>query len=498
MVDEKLNRRVLEDVFVTEGVPEETFVAPPNFNDVLVDIRHQGKPVIIEGSSGTGKTCTVKKILEILGKENEWMYLTARKADDIILIADLAERPSKGVFLIDDFHRLQPSYQSKLSDIAKIAAEEADPSKHPKLVLIGINQVGAALIHFSPDIAKRCGIHRIQPATETQTNTLVNKGCEALNIHFKNTESIHLESGGDYWLSQTLCKTACSLIGVLETQESRKVIDPDLSAVRATIIKKLETAYYESIKDFCRGRRFRPSNDPYFRILQFIATKSKTSDVDLVELANAHKEIAGSINNIKDVRLITLLKEKTKAGQYFYYNKETSRFSIEDPAVFYFLRNLDWDKLRQDCGFRGTTEITETKLDIAISFAGENRELARQIAKRLSDLDVSVYFDEDYEAKYLGKRLGAEFEAAFATRSRFVVCILDHNHLNKIWPTFERDVFLPRFQKQEAIPIYLDDTIFPGISSDLFGIKFTFDSSKEDWRQTLDDKVILKLLDRIG
>jgi len=73
-----------------------------------------------------------------------------------------------------------------------------------------------------------------------------------------------------------------------------------------------------------------------------IATKAGlTSSVDLVELANANPEIAGSINNVKDTRLSVLLSEKPRAGQYFYFNKETARLSIEDPAVFYFLRNLD-------------------------------------------------------------------------------------------------------------------------------------------------------------
>lgn len=51
----------LEDVFVTEGVPQYTFVKPPNYNEILVDIRKTGKPVIIEGQSGTGKTSTARK-----------------------------------------------------------------------------------------------------------------------------------------------------------------------------------------------------------------------------------------------------------------------------------------------------------------------------------------------------------------------------------------------------------------------------------------------------
>ena len=54
---------LVEDIYRTEGVPEFTFVRPPNYNEILVDIRNRGKPVIIEGQSGTGKTTVAKKIL---------------------------------------------------------------------------------------------------------------------------------------------------------------------------------------------------------------------------------------------------------------------------------------------------------------------------------------------------------------------------------------------------------------------------------------------------
>lgn len=426
-----MSHRVIEEVFVTEGVPDETFVDPPNFSEILVDIRHPGKPVAIEGPSGTGKTSTVKKILERLGKGSDWRYLSARKPDDLGAIGKLAEHPTSGVFIIDDFHRLAPDIQAKFSDLAKISAEESGSGLYPKLVLIGINQVGTTLVNFAPDIAKRCGIHRIAPATANEFKALVEKGSNALNIRIPDAELIFQESRGDYWLIQTLCSTACQLVGVTETQKILKDIPLNVEQLRNRIVNRLQNSYYESVKEFCRGRRFRPSNDPYYRILKFISTKTgSSSSVDLIELANAHAEIAGSINNVKDSRLGVLLREKTRAGQYFYFNKETARFSVEDPAVFYFLQNLDWDRLRTDCGFRD--DVSQPSFDVAISFAGENRELARYVAQRLKELDVAVYFDEDYEVSYLGKKLSDEFPKVFRDGSRFVLCLLDRFHQEKI------------------------------------------------------------------
>ena len=490
--------RVVEDVFVTEGVPQETFVEPPNFGQILVDIRRPGKPVIIEGASGTGKTSTVKKVLEKLGCANGWSYWTARKAVDAIEAADLANAPRPGIFIIDDFHKLPTNIQEKLADIAKTAAEEADASKYPKLILIGINQVGAALVQFAPDIAKRCAIHQIKPASENVTLNLIARGCAALNIKFDDPKLIFNESQGDYWLTQALCSEACTSTKIFETQPKLAEIKVNINFIRQQMVERLHHAYYESVKDFCRGRRFRPSNDPYYRILRFLSSKGgNQSSVDLVELANANPEIAGSINNVKDKRLVGLLKEKPKAGQYFYYNSSTARFAIEDPAVFYFLRNLDWERLRSDCGFRDVAEH-QKPFDVAISFAGENRELAREIANRLGELDVAVFFDEKYEVAFLGKRLGDEFERVFSTGSRFVLCILDRHHRQKDWPTFERDTFVPRMKAHEVIPVYMDDTKFPGIPDDVYGINFKYDLAKDDWREKVDDEIVLPMIDRIG
>ena len=52
----------VEEIYRTEGVPEFTFVKPPNFNELLVDFRNQSKPVIVEGQSGSGKTTAAKKL----------------------------------------------------------------------------------------------------------------------------------------------------------------------------------------------------------------------------------------------------------------------------------------------------------------------------------------------------------------------------------------------------------------------------------------------------
>lgn len=487
-------KQLVEEVFVTEGIPQYTFVKPPNFNEILLDVRHPGKPVIVEGQSGTGKTTCVRKVLESVGGEAP-EYLTARVATDLHRIEEIARSGTSGRFVIDDFHRLAGDTQARLADLAKASAE-ADPGKpaRTKLVLIGINQVGSELIQLVPDIAKRTGIHRIQAGSKDDIARLIREGTEKLRITLKNEDSIYAESRGDYWLTQQLCQTICVMNDVMESQESSKTLEFEINALRSRVIDKLAAAFYPAVKEFCRGVRFRPNNDPYLKLLQKIGQQD-SSIVDLNELANSNEDVRGSINNIKETRLPILLRDKPACAKHFYYNSDTKNFAIEDPALFYFLKHLSWAKLRHDCGFRAAGRDFE--YDFAISFAGENRNLAREIAQQLAMLDAHVFFDEQFETNFLGRAWSAQFERIFSRDSRLVVCILDRHYREKIWPTFERECFLPRVPSGEVIPIFLDDTAFVGIPQDLIGIKFNGNTADLD-KGRVTDEITFKLHDRLS
>jgi hypothetical protein len=479
---------LIENVFKTEGVPEFTFVKPPNYNDILIDIRSEGKPVVIEGQSGTGKTTIAKKIIEQLFSNESFTYLSARKSSDLKKIISLSQGELLGKFIIDDFHRLENDIQENIANLVKISAEEPDPELYPKVVLIGINKVGSELIHLVHDIAKRCGIHKVHPADESKINELICKGEEKLNIIIKNKDVIFEESKGDYWLTQLLCRSICMTNDTLESQDIQKALNFDLTTLRKRVISNLENSYNEPVKEFCRGRRFRATNDPYYRLLKSIS-EQENSIVDLNEMANSNPEVRGSINNIKETRINILLESKAICEKYFYYNSPTKNFAIEDPALFYYMKHLDWEEMRKTCGFRDAENSYE--FDFAISFAGENRILAKKITDLLTILDCTVFYDEYYEANYLGKAWSKQFQDIFGVKSRFVLCLLDSNHHDKIWPTFEREFFIPRVEDSAVIPIYLDETSFVGIPKDIVGIDFKgCDISNEN---LITDKIVLKL-----
>jgi hypothetical protein len=486
----------MEDVFETEGVPQFTFVPPPNFNEIFLDIRRAGKPVIIEGQSGTGKTTCVLKVLEKLGTGADVTRLTPRIAADVRTIGRIITEKLVGTFLIDDFHRLDRDLQNSLGNVAKLAAENVDPDvTYPKLIIVGINQVGSELIHLVPDVAKRLGVHRIEAGTAAEIEKLISEGCKRLNITISDWQVLFEESQGDYWLTQQLCRTLCSANNILESQGNVVDLKIDLPTLRTRVIAKLRGSYHDGVKEFARGQRFRPSNDPYYKLLKTISQQD-SSLVDLTELANANPDVKGSINNIKERRLGLLLSGKPECGRLFYYNSETKTFAIEDPALFYYLRYLDWESLRKDCGFRAGTKDYE--FDFAVSFAGENRDLARCISENLEILDSGVFFDELFEDNFLGKAWSKQFQSIFAEQCRLVVCVLDKHYAAKIWPTFEKECFTPRVPDGEVIPIFLDDTHFVGIPSDINGIKFIYDPADPDWKAKVVDEIVFPLMARLS
>jgi len=49
-----------------------------------------------------------------------------------------------------------------------------------------------------------------------------------------------------------------------------------------------------------------------------------------------------------------------------------------------------------------------------------------------------------------------------------------------------------------VIPIFLDDTKFVGIPSDIVGIRFKFAPNDPKWKEVATDEIIMKLIDKLS
>lgn len=96
----------LHEVFVLSGTPKHTFVEPVEYTRLLVALRTPGRSIVVEGPSGIGKTTAINKAIAESGLAGAVLPLSARKKDDVKLIADLPRQLPVGTVIVDDFHRL--------------------------------------------------------------------------------------------------------------------------------------------------------------------------------------------------------------------------------------------------------------------------------------------------------------------------------------------------------------------------------------------------------
>jgi hypothetical protein len=76
--------------------------------------------------------------------------------------------------------------------------------------------------------------------------------------------------------------------------------------------------------------------------------------------------------------------------------------------------------------------------DVALSFAGEDRQWAEAIATLLKERDVSVFYDRHEESSLWGKDLYEFLADVYANKARFCIILISKTYAQKRWTTHER------------------------------------------------------------
>lgn len=108
--------------------------------------------------------------------------------------------------------------------------------------------------------------------------------------------------------------------------------------------------------------------------------------------------------------------------------------------------------------------------DVVLSFAGEDRDMARDLADRLRQKNVRVFFDEDEAARNLGKDLTPLLADIYRAKSQLCVVISSQHYLRKPWTLLELEAARTRARLSEVdylIQIRLDDAMLPGVSDSI-------------------------------
>lgn len=108
----------------------------------------------------------------------------------------------------------------------------------------------------------------------------------------------------------------------------------------------------------------------------------------------------------------------------------------------------------------------QREFDVALSFAGEDREHAKQLADLLESGGYKCFYDEYNRAQLWGKNLLEHLETVYKDKAHFCVPFLSKHYEEKWWPRLELRSAAARAFKENReyiLPVRLDDTEIKGI-----------------------------------
>lgn len=135
----------------------------------------------------------------------------------------------------------------------------------------------------------------------------------------------------------------------------------------------------------------------------------------------------------------------------------------------------------------------EIRFDVALSFAGEDREFVRKVARSLGEDSIRVFYDEDEIVETWGKNLVDYLDDIYRVRSHFVVIFISKHYANKSWANHERQSAMARalIERGEYIlPARFDDTELEGLQPTIGYIDLRKETP-ESFAKTLIEKIKL-------
>lgn len=485
----------LENVFKLSGVPDVTFVKPREYTRLLVSLRTAGRGLIIEGPSGIGKSTAVAQAISELGLSGNVTKLSARKPADLVQILSLPSATNAGMVIIDDFHRLERNHQDSIADFLKtLADEERDDTK---VVIVGINKVGDSLVSSSLDLASRIDIVQLEVNPEDKVAELVSLGEAALNVDLGIGIDIVKAANGSFYLAQLLCHETCLNAGVLRTLDRTRRLDVSFEAVNFRVQESLSSKFRDIAVRFATGKRLRKAGRaPYLYILKWLSEKTEWT-LQLDREITQHPEHRNSVGQVVEKGYISeVLQRSADFDTVLHYDKERHVLTAEDPQFIYFLRNLSWNEFSERVGYLNTT--FPSQYDIALSFAGADRTVAEGLFSRISEDDLSVFYDKNEQHRILAANVEEYLGPIYKTEACIVVVLLSPAYPTRIWTKIEADYFKKRMKKGEVVPIWFKNSP-PGMFDDsgqIGGMGFDPDGDVEKQLDEIATTLVKKMADQ--
>ena len=135
----------------------------------------------------------------------------------------------------------------------------------------------------------------------------------------------------------------------------------------------------------------------------------------------------------------------------------------------------------------------ENAYEVALSFAGEDRDYVEKVAAYLKKKNIRFFYDKYEEATLWGKDLVEHLDKVFRGDARYCVMFISKHYKEKIWPSHERGSALAKALELEEkgeyiLPARFDKTELPGLRPTICYVDLQFKSPNQ-----LGDLIMQKL-----
>ena len=106
------------------------------------------------------------------------------------------------------------------------------------------------------------------------------------------------------------------------------------------------------------------------------------------------------------------------------------------------------------------------EFDIALSFAGEDREYVDQVANLLRNSGIMVFYDKFEIENLWGKNLYDHLSDVYMNKAVYTIMFISKHYSKKLWADHERQAMQARaFQENQEyiLPVRFDETPIPGV-----------------------------------
>jgi hypothetical protein len=153
------------------------------------------------------------------------------------------------------------------------------------------------------------------------------------------------------------------------------------------------------------------------------------------------------------------------SGQYLNADALLVEMQKHVPTSYWVQRSLEWQPVIDEKLLKPGT-AREYEYDVAISYAGEVRSCASELANALTARRVRVFYDEYELARVWGQDLYTYLIDVYQHKARFCVMIISRHYIRKRWTNLECKAAQARALDENTpyiLPVKLDDTEVPGV-----------------------------------